>query len=255
MLVRQDRSLALIIPAFNEARRLPNSLDRLRAFAATRAYIARIVVVDDGSSDDTARIVETAAASWDLLELLRLGRHRGKGAAVRAGVLHARGFGAVGFSDADLSADLSLLDTLMDLLDRADIAIASRELPGADLVVHEPLPREAIGKAYAMLVRAAMLRGVPDAHCGLKCYRARAAHDLFSRSRIDGVLFDLEILVLAARSGLTLAQVPARWQHHAGSRLGLGPTFALGIARDFARIKFHHRAWWPQRATVISDGQ
>jgi len=250
-----DGSLALVVPAFNEERRLPESLDRLRSFAATRPYVRQVIVVDDGSRDGTARIVEHAARGWNALALVKLGRHRGKGAAVRAGVLHARDVSAVGFTDADLSTDLRLLDDLTAVLDRAHIAIASRELRGAELIVHEPLPREVIGKAYASLVRATTLRGVPDAHCGLKCYRANTAVEVFSRSRIDGVLFDLEVLVLAARAGLTLAQLPARWRHHRGSRLGLGLPFALGIARDLLLIKAYHGAWLPQRPILANAGR
>lgn len=246
----QAGTLALIIPAFNEERRLPSSLRQLRAFAVTRPFIRQVLVVDDGSSDATAQVVTEAAVTWDTLRLLRLDRHRGKGAAVRAGVLRCQGVDAIGFTDADLSADLRLLDDLIAALDRSDIAIASRELPGADLVVHEPLPREAIGKAYAMVVRATTLRGVPDAHCGLKCYRMSAAQQLFGRSRLDGVLFDLEILVLAAQRGMILAQFPARWSHHSGSRLGLGPSFAIGVIRDLILIKARHRAWLPLRAVT-----
>jgi len=246
------KSLALVIPAFDEERRIADSLQRLRPFVEARPHIESVTVVDDGSGDRTREVVGAIAADWPRLRIVSLGTHRGKGAAVRAGVLAGHGTFAVAFTDADLSADIGMLDALLVALDVADVAIASRALRGARLVVRESAIRELMGKAYSAVVRATVLSGIPDAHCGLKAYRSDVAREIFGRSVIDGVLFDLEVLVLAALEGRKIAQLPATWAHDRDSRIGVGVPFAFRVARDLATIKLRHRARLPLRPRLVA---
>lgn len=201
--------LTLILPAYNEARRLPASLVRCAEFFRGRGIRAEIIVVDDGSADDTAQVFGEAATELaeSGVELRYLPMpHRGKGAAIRAGVLHATGDPIV-FLDADLSIPVEIVERfLVAISEGADIAIASRYVAGS--AVRRPLIRRIMGSGYRAIVRAIVPAGVNDTQCGGKAYTAEAARELFSRQRLHGFAFDAEVLYLARLAGHRVTEIP-----------------------------------------------
>ena len=209
--------LSVVIPAYNEAERLPATLARVRAYLDARGEDYEIVVVDDGSSDATA---ERAAA--DGARVVRNQGNRGKGYSVRRGMLLATGARRL-MTDADLSTPIEDLQHLERALDAGhQVAIASRALPGSNVEVHQGAFRELSGRAFNLLVRALLLPGLRDTQCGFKLFAAEAAQAAFSRCRLDGFSFDVEALYVARLRGLRVAEVPVTWRNDAASRVTLG---------------------------------
>jgi len=222
-----------VIPAFNEAERLPRALARLEEWLSRSAVTHEIVVVDDGSCDDTA--ARARAAGGEGLVLLRHEPNRGKGYAVRRGMLAARG-GRRLMTDADLSTPIEELPLLMAELDRGfDIAIGSRAVAGARIEVHQPAYREAMGRFFNVLVQALVMRGLHDTQCGFKLFTADAAAVAFGACQLDGFAFDVEVLFVARRRGLRIAEVPVHWRNDATSRVGLAGGGAAFL--DLLRIR------------------
>ena len=222
--------LSLVVPAFNEARRLPPTLERMREWLDAAGEPYEVIVVDDGSDDDTAGVAERAGASWPELSVVRLPRNMGKGAAVRAGMLRAGGEHRA-FSDADLSTPIEELTRLRShLTGDCRVAIASRDAPGSDIEVRQPVWRELMGRLYNLLLRLIVLRGISDTQCGLKVFTADAAVACFTPLETSHFGFDAEVLLRARRQGWSIAEVPVRWRHVEESR--------VGSVRDSARMLF-----------------
>lgn len=185
---------------------------------AEAGHDAEVVVVDDGSSDGTARVAESFSGRG--VRTLRTPGNRGKGHAVRSGMLEA-GRSFVLFSDADLSTPIEELEKLAApvLAGRAQIAFGSRAVAGSVIEVSQPLYRVAMGKTFNLMVRAIALRGIHDTQCGFKLFTRHAARELFRRQRLDGFGFDVEILAIARRLGFPVAEVPVRWIDSADTRV------------------------------------
>lgn len=208
--------LSIVIPAFNEEGRLPDTLERILAYLNERGLSFEVLAVDDGSSDRTPELVKLISARDERVRLLRE-RHRGKGAAVRAGALAARGEIVV-FCDADLAHPVEDLTRLPSLLNGAQVAIASREGSGATRL-GEPVHRHVMGRLFNLVVQTLAVPGILDTQCGLKCFTRAAADDLFGRQTIDGFGFDVELLFLARKLGYRVVQVPITWRHVPASRV------------------------------------
>jgi dolichyl-phosphate beta-glucosyltransferase len=236
---RGSRVLSLILPAYNEARRLPASLARCAEYLRGRGLAAEIIVADDGSTDGTAAAYAAAVADLPRAQLryryLELA-HAGKGSAVRAGVAAAAGDPIV-FLDADLTIPVETVDTFLRALqDGADIAVASRYVPGA--VVDRPWWRVAMGTAYRACVHLIVPIDVRDTQCGGKMYTAEAAKDLFARSRLAGFAFDAEVLFLARRRGYRVLEIPVEIRQRAHTSISfLRDTPAM--LRDLLRIRWN----------------
>jgi dolichyl-phosphate beta-glucosyltransferase len=229
-------SLSVVIPAYNEARRLPATLATVRAYLQRTNREHEIVVVDDGSRDATAQIAREAG---DDVRVLRHEPNRGKGYAVRQGMLAATGARRL-ICDADLSTPIEDLERLEAEIDRGrDVAIGSRAVAGARIEVHQSAYREAMGRLFNRLVQALLLPGLHDTQCGFKLFTARAAVGAFSVSSLDGFSFDVEALYVARHQGLRIAEVPVTWRNDAATRVGLGGGAAAFA--DLARIRL--RAW------------
>lgn len=237
----------MIIPAFNERNRLPRALELIRRYVATTKGDWDVIVVDDGSTDGTADLVREYAVRWPQVRLLQQGRNLGKGAAVKAGIEASRA-PIVGFTDADLAAPIEQIGLLVDDLSDCEIAIVSRALPGAILGSRQSVAREAMGKMYSRLTAAMVLRGVPDAQCGLKLFRAEAAREVFKRVTEDGITFDTESLLVATQRGFRISQRPAVWNHDPDSRIRFSIAMALDVAMALLRLKLKHRILWPLTA-------
>jgi dolichyl-phosphate beta-glucosyltransferase len=230
--------LSVVVPAYNEAQRIPATLQAISNNFAAAPYAVEVLVVDDGSSDDTAAAVRTLAPSLALpLRLLRYAPNRGKGFALKVGFAASRG-ARVLFSDADLSTPIGEADRLLAELDQgADIVIGSRKRAKAQIEVHQPWLRETLGKGFTLLVRM-LVADVTDATCGFKAYRGDAGRDLYSRMRVFDWSFDAEILWIARQRGYRLAEVPVRWRDQAGTKVDLRRD-VLRSLQGIARIRWN----------------
>jgi dolichyl-phosphate beta-glucosyltransferase len=216
-------SLSIVIPAYNEEKRLPASLNRIVQFAAERQWkFLEIVVVDDGSRDGTAALVEQYAARNRAIRLLRNPGNRGKGYAVRHGMRESRGEWRL-ITDSDLSAPIEELDKLLRAAEdqSAVVAIGSRAVDRSLVSVHQPLGRELSGRFFNFVMR--LFTGLPflDTQCGFKLFHRKAAEIIFPRQQLDGFGFDVEDLFIAKCHRLKTVEVPVRWANVEGTRVGL----------------------------------
>ncbi len=203
--------LSVVIPAYNEARRLPATLDRIEGYLTGRRLNAEVIVVDDGSTDATAQVVKSRAARWPALKLVSAPKNGGKGSAVQRGMAAASGSYRL-FTDADLSVPIEELDKLLGpLRNGAAVAIASRGLRESDVQLHQPWYRETMGKFFNFLVRLFVLSGVHDTQCGFKVFTAESAQRVFPPLQTPGFGFDVEVLYRARQAGYQIAEVPTRW--------------------------------------------
>jgi dolichyl-phosphate beta-glucosyltransferase len=227
-----EPDLSVVIPAFNEAGRLPRTLERVAAFLRGWGGSHEVLVADDGSTDETARKAQEAGAT-----VLRDERNRGKGHAVRRGMLAARGLRRL-MTDADLSTPIEELPRFLEKMEEGyGVVIGSRALPGSTIEVHQPWYRENMGRVYNLFVRALALPGLHDTQCGFKLWSAPAARDAFEAARLDGFSFDVEALYLARKRGYRIAEVPVIWRNDAASRVGLGGG-SLAFP-DLLKIRWH----------------
>jgi glycosyltransferase involved in cell wall biosynthesis len=212
--------LSVIVPAYNEAQRIVPTLERLHAFLAAQPLRYEILVVDDGSRDETCQVVDQAALRIANLRLVRQTPNRGKGAAVRLGMLAARGQLRV-MCDADCSMPPEQMPRLLApiIACRAEISIGSRYAEGAKTSVRQPLYRVWWSRLCNKVIQRSLVPGVRDTQCGFKAFTAEAARDLFRRATIDGWAFDLEILALGRRRGYAIEEVGVEWTDDKRSRV------------------------------------
>ncbi len=227
--------LSIVIPAYNESTRLPQSLERIRAFLARWGGSCEVIVVDDGSSDDTA---DRARAALPGIAVLQNEGNRGKGYSVRRGMVAARGAHRL-MTDADLSTPIEELERLLAVQREGfDVVIGSRALPDSNIEVHQPWYRENMGRVFNLAVRVLAVPGLHDTQCGFKLWSARAADDVFRAARLDGFSFDVESLFLARKRGYRIAERPVTWRNDAATRVGmLGGFLAFP---DLLRIRLNH---------------
>ena len=233
----QPLDLSVIIPAYNEERRLPKTLESIAAYLNARAVRAEVIVVDDGSSDATAELVNQFREKYPALRLVLNGGNRGKGFSVRHGMLEARGAIAL-FTDADLSTPIGEADKLLAAIQNQgyDGAIGSRAVDRSLIDVHQSAIREQAGIFFNRLVRWIMGIEFSDTQCGFKAFRTERARIIFQQQRIERFGFDPEILFLTKRHGLRVAEVPVRWSHDAGTKVdvaadGIRMIFDLVVIR------------------------
>ena len=205
-------ALAIIIPAYNEERRLPPTLEKISAWLRGKSLPAEILVVDDGSTDATARVVADFAPRLPGLRLVSNGRNYGKGYSVRHGMLEARAPIAL-FTDADLSAPIEEAGKLLAALESADVAFGSRAVNRKLISVHQSPFREVAGILFNKVVQLVLWIPFVDTQCGFKAFRLERARILFEQQRIERFGFDPELLFLAKRHGLRAVEIPVRWAH------------------------------------------
>jgi glycosyltransferase involved in cell wall biosynthesis len=226
--------LSIIIPAHNEANRLPPSLEKIDAFLAGQAFTSEVVVVENGSSDGTLAIAESFKTRMPALKVIHEDR-RGKGLAVRRGMLEAAGEYRF-FCDADLSMPIEqVLRFLPPELDLVDVAIGSREVAGSRRI-DEPGYRHLIGRVFNTMVRWMVLPGLQDTQCGFKCFRGEIAEKVFPLQTLTGMSFDAEVLFIARKLGYRITEVPIDWTFNADSRVRLVQD-SLRMAFDLLEIR------------------
>jgi dolichyl-phosphate beta-glucosyltransferase len=208
--------LSVVIPAYNEEARLPDTLDRVLAYLRSRGQPFEVLVVDDGSTDGTAAAVERRGDPE--VKLIRLGVNQGKGAAVRRGMLESRGERVL-LTDADLSAPLDELPRLEARLDDYPIVCGSRGLADSRIVVRQPFFRHQMGKTFNRILRLLGLTAFRDTQCGFKLFRGDVAREVCARCRVNGFAYDVELLYLAERLGHRALELPIVWAHVPESRV------------------------------------
>ena len=243
---RQAPEITVVVPAYNEEARLPASLERVVAFLGAQPQTSEIIVSDDGSTDATPRIVRERAArelpAQVGLRLLQNPRNQGKGAAIRAGCLDARGR-YVFFMDADLATPP---EDALKLLSRLEagvpVVIGSRIQPdGSDMRQSQPRQRRIVGRVFTIMRKAMrVLPDIDDTQCPMKGFQHDVAHEVFARQRLHGWIFDAEVLYIARSLGYDIQSVPVTWRHVEGSRLRVRPTQAYEVLRDLIRLRFLH---------------
>ena len=210
---------SIIIPAYNESARIRATLDRVLAYSAERGWNAEIIVVNDGSRDDTAEIARKYAAVNSRLRLLENPGNRGKGYSVRNGMLHARGEVLL-FTDADLSSPIEEAEKLFAAIAAgADVAIGSRWLRSDLQSQRQPLYRQLFGRIFNLMLRITLGLTFRDTQCGFKAFTRRAAQTIFPLQTVERWGFDPELLYLAKKFGFKIAEVPVAWAHSEGTRI------------------------------------
>ncbi len=235
--------VSIIIPAYNEAERLPRTLRATVDYFGARPEPFELLVVDDGSTDATAQVVADFARQCPgrTIQCLGYGGNRGKGYAVRFGMLRAGGDLRL-FCDADLATPAEEYEVVQGAMEQAGapIGIGSRPLRASNLLVHQPWYREWLGRGFNKAVQVLAVPGIADTQCGFKLFTAEAATDVFSRCRLDGFAFDSEALFVARRLGYAIVEVPIRWSHVEGSKVSMVRD-GLRMLRDLSLIRWTHR--------------
>ena len=229
--------LSIIIPAYNEEKRLPDSLKEIIDFADRQPFGIEIMVVDDGSEDGTATLIDEFHSHYPFVSVTR-NPHRGKGHAVKTGMLTARGE-YLFLCDADLSMSIDQVETFLPPHQEEgyDIVIGSREIEGAKRY-DEPAYRHFMGRIFNLIVRIFALRGFQDTQCGFKSFKREAARDVFSLQTMDGFGFDVEVLFIAQQKGYRILELPIGWRHVSNSRISpLRDT--LKMFRDVLRVRWN----------------
>ena len=217
------RSVSIIIPAYNEEKRLPETLRRISTYLDSTLWIFyELIVVDDGSTDGTLRVARELAEARANVRVVSNPGNRGKGYSVRHGMAHAYAEWCL-FTDADLSAPIEEIDRLWDAIDRDGslVAIGSRALDRSLIGVHQPGMREAAGRVFNRVMRAVIGLPIADTQCGFKLFHRTAAEKIFPRQTQERFGFDVEILFIAKKLGFGISEVPVRWNHAEGSKVSM----------------------------------
>lgn len=231
--------LSIVIPAYNEAGRIGEALDKLIRYLKVKPYDYEIIVIDDGSNDTTREVVLERLKGFPF-SLITNDHNMGKGYSVRRGMLEARGERIL-FTDADFSAPIEELDKLLGAIEAGcDIAIGSRALKDSQVIVRQTWLREHMGKTFNFIARFLTFKGIKDSQCGFKCFRHSVARELFSRQKLRGFSFDAEIIYLAQGLGYKIREIPVNWVNSPHSKVGLVSDSAK-MFLDLIKIRWLHR--------------
>jgi dolichyl-phosphate beta-glucosyltransferase len=237
--------ISIVVPAYNEQWRLPTTLIDMIDYFDSRGSTYEIIVVDDGSTDATVEGVRKFEKIRPNVRLIRVPTNHGKGYAVKTGVLNAKGRRVL-FADADGATPIAEVERLHTQLDAgADVAFGSRAAASSQTKVVTRWYRKYIGRVFNLIVNTLVLPGIADTQCGFKMFSAPAAKFLFEQQRAERFSFDVEILLLARKAGLQIAEVPVNWTNVPGSKVNL-VVDSLKMFRDMFIFKVRHRAVSPE---------
>jgi len=227
--------LSVVIPTYNEEKRIGETLKKIIAYLSHRNYSSEMIVVDDASFDQTAKIIENFG---EKIILLKNKERKGKGYSIRKGILSAGG-DFILFSDADLSTPIEELEKLLFWLKKGyHLVIGSRALPDSEIPIPQPFFRRLMGRLFSLLVKLLVVRGFSDTQCGFKCFEKKTASFLFNQQRLSGFCFDVEILYLAKRFKKRAKEVPIRWLNSPASKISpIKHSFLMFL--DLIRIRFY----------------
>lgn len=233
--------LSIIVPAYNEEKRLGSTLEELKTFMDKKGFAYEVLIVDDGSTDGTQEVSRSSTLSREgRLRVLDNKVNRGKGYSVKHGVSKSKG-GLILFSDADLSAPINEFDKLeAAIVSGADIAIGSRSVKGSSVRVRQPFYRQSMGRIFNFYVRVILGVNLSDTQCGFKLFRSECAEALFEEVRTEGFAFDAEILFLARRKGLRVDEIGVEWVNSPESKVH--PLFSsMRMFRDILMVRLIHK--------------
>ncbi len=235
--------LSIIVPAYNEEKRIGTTLTAILDYLQTCAFRFEIIVVNDGSRDETIPVVESKLHGLSNAQLISYQPNRGKGYAVRQGVLASKGEIVI-FTDADLSTPIAEIEPALQHLEKGfDIVIGSRALTDSDIAKYQPLYRRTGAKIFNVLrdvIVGANISRFGDSQCGFKVFRGDIARKLFGLLSVDGFMFDVETLYVATRLGYRIDQMPVHWKDVPGSKLRI-VSDTVRMFKDRAAIRFAHR--------------
>jgi len=227
--------LSIIIPAHNEANRLPDTLEQVFNFLENQSFSSEVIVVENGSSDKTLELAQRFAEQHQNLHVIQ--SERGKGVAVKRGMLEAKGDYRF-MCDADLSMPVTEITKFVPpILNNFDVAIASREAKGA-VRYNEPPYRHIGGRAINFLIQLFILPRLNDTQCGFKCFSAKATEDIFNLQTLGGWSFDIELLFIARRHNYTIQEIPIHWTHHPDTKVS-AVRDAIRMIQDIFRIRIN----------------
>ena len=233
--------LSVVIPAYNEENRLPSTLTETIAFLKRQKYSSEIVVVSDGSIDKTKEIAERFQETFPELKVIEYFPNRGKGAAVKLGMKESRGDYRL-FMDADMAVPVEFATKLIEIIvTRYDIVIGSRESKNSKVLKHQFFFREFLGRLFSIVQRIVLGIPIRDTQCGFKIFERRVAEQLFPQVRFDCAYFDAELLFLAHKMGLSIAEVGVSWSHDGQTRLPIGIKRTIEIIKKLFLIRYYHR--------------
>jgi dolichyl-phosphate beta-glucosyltransferase len=230
--------LSVVIPAYNEQERLKRHVPGIVAFLQSKGKPFEIIVVNDGSQDGTAEVTGSLGRAYPMARLISLDPNRGKGGAVKAGMLEARGRFVL-FTDADQSTPIGEVDKLLAKLEEEgyDVAIGSRSMPGAEVEQSQVWYRALAGKLFGLGTRCLCIRGIHDTQCGFKAMKREVAQMVFPQVTSNTAIFDIEMLVVATREGYRIAELPVKWVHDPDTRIPYNLQRALRIWGELFRIR------------------
>ncbi len=233
-------NLAIIIPAYNEGKRIGSTLSGIISYIKNQDFSSRIIVINDGSVDDTIKAIAEYRNCDVPIDIYTHTRNKGKGASVKRGIEMAQS-DYVLFSDADLSTPIEELGNMLEQIKRGyDIVIGSRATIGSDIVKKQSIGRQSMGKIFNRLVQFFVFKGIEDTQCGFKLFRTDVAKRIVSYQMIKGFAFDVELLYIAKKMGYLVLEVPVQWKHVEFSRVNIvKDTFSMFLSILF--IKYRHR--------------
>ena len=241
-----ELDLSVVIPAYNEEERLKRHVPGIVTYLQSKNRQFEIIIVNDGSRDGTVAITQALAQTYPMIRLIDLQPNRGKGGAVRAGMIVGRGRYVL-FTDADQSTPISEVEKLLAKLegDGYDVAIGSRAAAGADVEQGQVWYRALAGKLFGLGTRLLCVRGLRDTQCGFKCLKREAVQKVFPQLTTNSVLLDIEMLLVATREGYRIAEVPVHWVHDPDTRIPYDFRRALKIWGELFRINRIQHVRWP----------
>jgi len=229
--------ISIVIPAYNEEKRLSDTLRRITAYMDKEKYSYELIVVDDGSTDGTIKILSGIKEKTRNLKIISNGTNQGKGASVRTGVLQSKGEYIL-FSDSDLSTPIEEMESFVKHLEQGyDIVIGSRSMKNSNILIHQPFYRELMGKIFNRIVNTVVFKGIIDTQCGFKMFKRLPAIELFSSQKINGYAFDVEVLYNAIRKKYKIKELPVKWINSPASKVN-PVTSSIQMLYDILRIKF-----------------
>jgi len=229
--------LSVVVPCYNEEQRLPRTIELIERYLDARGEPYELILVDDGSADETRKVMDEAAARHPAVKIVALPKNRGKGRALAEGVQVSRGE-TVLVTDADLSTPIDELPKLEAALAKgAGVAIGSRAVRGSRVELAQPIYRVLMGKVFNLIVQAVLLPGIWDTQCGFKLFRGDIARDVFAGLTTDGFGYDPEVLYLAKKKGMRIAEVPVVWRNSAPTKVSAVRS-SLDMFRHVLRVRF-----------------
>ncbi len=242
--------LSIVIPAFNEQYRLPGTLERIAEYLSDEDYTYEIIVVTDGSTDDTANLARGFVSRVADLKVLEFANNRGKGFAVREGMLHARGSFRL-FMDADYAVPVDFVTPCLDLMlyQQMDIVIGSRTAPGAKFEQSQPFIRQQLAVLFGVIQYQILRMPYRDTQCGFKLFTADCAEFLFPMMQYECAYFDAELIYIAHQLGLRIGEVGVTWRHDNETRLPIGISRAFDLLQKLIGIRSKHSKLAPEQVS------